>query len=188
MFLSSFYRHSGSKLRKKWNFRYTLEVTSQGLCSINIFWLANTKGKLVMDIILFMSNHVVNTLWSNLRLHSLMWLKISFLRRSGTGKKGSVNLLRKFRILCMQKVRLSLHAQSAWREQIFKRLGNQWSHCSSTYTKNCREWPKKSNFKVVDGLNENCESEQQVLGIAYIKRDKNPWKSLFLKNIFLLVK
>ena len=91
------------RMKKEMKLPSDLEVASLRIFSINICWLANTKEKLIIDAILFVSNHVVNTIWNNSRLQSLMWLQRSFLRRSRSGEKSFVNILRKFQILSCKR-------------------------------------------------------------------------------------
>ena len=46
------------------------------------FLIDQHKGKLIIDITLFVSNHMVNTVRGNSLLQSLMWLQWLFLRKS----------------------------------------------------------------------------------------------------------
>ena len=50
------------------------------------FLIDQHKGKLIIDITLFLSNHMVNTVRGNSPLQSLMWQLWPFLRKSGRQK------------------------------------------------------------------------------------------------------
>ena len=95
------------------------------------FLIDQHKGKLIIDITLFVSNHMVNTVRGNSPLQSLMWLHWPFLRKSWRQKWLCNIFTKKNQILCMIYIYLSLQAPSAWREQV----SDQWSNCFSQYIK-----------------------------------------------------
>lgn len=111
------------------------------------------KGKLIRDITLFVSNHMVNAVRGNSPLQLLMWLKWSFLRKSGR-QKWLCNIFTKIPdslhdiYLPQPSSSINLKRAGTWQttEPMIKLL--------FTIHKNYREWPK------ANGLNENCESEQ----------------------------
>lgn len=129
------------------------------------------KGKLIRDITLFVSNHMVNAVRGNSPLQLLMWLKWSFLRKSGR-QKWLCNIFTKIPD-SLHDIYLPQPSSSI----SLKRAGT-WPMIKLLFTihKNYREWPK------ANGLNENCGSEQQALGNFYVKTDINPWKWLLLKT------
>ena len=136
------------------------------------FLIDQHKGKLIIDITLFVSNHMVNTVRGNSPLQSLMWLQWPFLRKSWR-QKWLCNIFTKknrFFAWYIFTSAFKLHQPEESRYVTNDQIAfhNTW--------KNYREWPK------ANGFNENCGSEQQALGNFYVKTDINPWKWLLLKT------